>query len=349
MATLAADGRDPTTASATEKHHPTPNGSGTIGFLLPEAKTSQWLKETSYFERRLAQIDPKARVIVEDAKESEATQISEAYTAITSGAKVLIVVPVDPRRAAPIVTRARHAGVKVIAYDRIIEAAGLDLYDSFDQQAAGRDQAVWLANHVKRGGTIIFINGALADEEARLLYQGSMNVLEPKFKTCYFRDGGEYWTKDWSPAEARREINAALTKNHEHIQGILCASDPLASAVIDILKLVGLAGRVAVTGLGAQPQALQLMILGQLGMTIYKPPYVEANAAALAVTAFLHNQPLPRIFNRKVSTGHGTVRAALLPPVIVTRANIKQTVLADGIVTRKELCAHIPHKYCAHL
>ena len=114
------------------------------------------------------------------AKSSTATpaatpqkQQSQAEAALTQGAEVLVVDPMDSKSAAAIAEKAKAQNVPVVSYDRLIENGEVDAYVSFDNEKVGELQAETLAKKLKEDGSangpIIMINGDPADPNAALL------------------------------------------------------------------------------------------------------------------------------------------------------------------------------------
>jgi D-xylose transport system substrate-binding protein len=202
----------------------------------------------------------------------------------------------------------------------------------------GKLQGRWLANHVRRGGTIVVINGSLDDDNAHLFNRGYLSILNPAFARGTFHNGGQYWTLHWVPATAGTEMENALTKDHNNVQGVLSANDGMAAAIVAALKRVGLAG-IPVTGQDAQPDALGRILAGTQGMTVYKPLYEEANSAAVATNHILRNQPVSN-FNQYYRTHVKVVHAILFSPVLITKSNV-QRVVRDGFATWAQVCAGV--------
>lgn len=313
-------------------------GGGLVYMLLPEQFTGRWVKDFAYFKAKLHQLVPGATVKASNANASPALQSSQGDAAITAGAKVIVLAAVDQNAAAPIVTKAENRGIPVIAYDRAIQSPKLKYYDSFDGVAVGKAQGTWLASHVKKGGTIVIINGSQTDDNAHLFNKGYLSILNPKFKSGYFKRGAEFWTDQWVPARAGTEMDNALTSLHNKVDGVLSANDGMAAAIVSSLARVHLAG-IPVTGQDAQPDALGRIIKGTQGMSVYKPLFLQARAAAVATAALLQGQPVTN-FNQFYKTHVKTVHAVLFKPITITKANVKR-VVKDGFATWAQICAGV--------
>ncbi len=181
MGTLAACGSDDddsgsTTSSGGAAATGTTSGggarSGKIALLLPENKTARYeSQDRPLFEAKIRELCPDCEVIYSNAEQDASQQQQQAEAAITNGARVLVLDPVDGRAAAAIATRAKQSDIGVIAYDRSIENADIDYYISFDNARVGELQAQALVDKLRRdgrSGDIVMINGAPTDPNAAL-------------------------------------------------------------------------------------------------------------------------------------------------------------------------------------
>lgn len=308
-----------------------------IALLLPQTVGSPRYEtqDKPDFTADVKKLDPSATVIYNNAQDSASAQLQQAEAAITNGAKVLVVDPVDAIGAAAIVTAADRAGVKVIAYDRIISNAKVDYYVSFDNEKVGELQGEYIAQHTKKGGTVVMLDGAQTDNNAILFAKGAHKILDPLFKSGKLKLGYETYTPNWDPTNGLREMEQALTKLNNKVDAVLSANDTLAGAVVQALTEQKLAGKIPVTGQDATDAGLnRIYYKGTQSMTVYKAIPKEAQAAAeLAVDLVTGTKPAAGLVNGKTANGAGNIPSVLLNPVVVTKANVASTVIKDGFTT----------------
>lgn len=315
------------------------SGSQKVALLLPDTTSSARYESEDKpdFMADMKKLDPKATVNYQNAQADSTTQEKQAQAAITDGAKVLVVDPVDSTAAATIVTQAHRANVKVISYDRMINAP-VDYYVSFNNLKVGELQGKYIADHTKKGGTVVMINGAQTDPNALQFAKGAHNVLDPLFKNGTLKLGYESNTPKWDPANGLREMQQALTKLNNNVDGVLSANDGLAGAIIQALSAQKLAGKVPVTGQDATNAGLHDIMKGTQGMTVYKAVPKEADTAAQIATALLEGKtPSSSLVNSKTKVGSAEVPSVLLTPVVVTKSNINDTVIKDGYTTMAKI------------
>ncbi len=312
----------------------------TVGLLLPEYTVSRWRKvDEPSFLADMKALDPAAKVVTFNAGSSASTQQSQAESALTDGAKVLVVIPVDGVAAAQIVKIAGQSDVKVVSYDRLIQDSLPAYYVSFNNVRVGELQGKYIADHVAKGGTIVMINGSPTDPNAAMFKAGALSVLQPLFDNGTFTLGYSTMTPNWDPAHALSEMEEALTKLNDNVNGVLAANDGTAGGDIKALQAVGLAGKVPVTGQDATNAGLTRIIEGIQSMTVYKNVRLEAAAAAKLAYAIGTGSALPEgLVNGKTNNGKADIPSVLLTPLAVTKANIADTVIKDGYTTWANIC-----------
>jgi D-xylose transport system substrate-binding protein len=316
---------------------------GRVAVLLPDTKSSvRW--ETA--DRPLLEQAFKAAgvpVQIQNAQGDKSTQQQQAEQAITNGAKILLLTNLDSGSGAAIETQAAAKGVKVIDYDRLTLRGKADYYVSFDNVKVGQLQGQGLVDCLGSSGVskprIAELNGSPDDNNATLFAQGYNSVLDPLYRSGKAVKVADQSVPDWDNQQALTIFEQMLQKTGNKIDGVLSANDGLANSVVSALKSRKLK-QLPVTGQDATTQGLQNILTGDQCMTVYKAIKKEADAASqLAIALSKGQQPPAGLVNGRSNDGTREVPSALLTPVAVTKDNIKDTVLADGFVSRSDLCA----------
>jgi len=314
-----------------------PAGGVKIALLLPESKTARYeTQDKPLFEAKVKELDPTAEILYSNANQDATQQQAQADAALTNGAKVLVLDPVDSASAASIVKKANAAGVPVIAYDRLITGAPIDNYISFDNEQVGKLQGQALLTKLlaMSGGKkprVVMINGSPTDNNATLFKKGAHSVLDGKVDIV-----AEYDTPDWSPDKAQTEMDQAITKvGKDGFDGVLAANDGTGGGAIAAMKAAGIDPKTRpTTGQDAELAAIQRILLGEQYMTIYKAIKAEASTAAEMAVALAQGKPLPSTLTVvNVNNGVKDVPSVLLKPVTVLTDSIKATVVQDGFWT----------------
>lgn len=315
------------------------DGPITIGLLLPENQTARYEKfDKPLIEKKVSELtDGKGKVVYANAKQDASTQNQQADTMVTNKVDALIVDAVDSKAITGSITKAKEAGIPVIAFDRLAEGP-IDGYVSFDNEEVGRVQGQALLDELgpkAKDGDIVMMNGAITDPNAKLFKSGAKSVLDGKVTV-----GKEYDTKEWKPENANANMEGAISAlGKDKIVGVYSANDGMAGGIITALKAAGIDPLPPVTGQDAELAGVQRIVAGEQFMSVYKPYPQEASIAAEMAVAVAKGESLDAIAKEKVdsATTKG-VPSVLVPVVSLTKDNIKDTVLKDGIYTVDEIC-----------
>jgi D-xylose transport system substrate-binding protein len=322
-------------------------GHGGITVILPDTVTSTRYVEFDkpYLQQAFTAAGlSSSDVTVENALGSDATQLSMAQSAITKGASVLVVDPLDSGVGAHIESYAKSHGVGVIDYDRLTLGGARSYYVSFDNVKVGQVMGQGLVSCVTAWGVknpnVIVMKGASTDNNATLFAQGYDGVLAPYFASHGWKDVSNP-AGTWDPPTALSEFQQQYTA-HKNINAALIPNDENGAPIIHYLQGQGVKAKTfPTTGQDATLTGLQNILSGYQCGTVYKPIYLEAQAAAaLAVYVRANQTPPAALVNGSVtdSTSHTSVPSVLLSPEWVTASNMNSTVIADKFVPASQLC-----------
>jgi D-xylose transport system substrate-binding protein len=303
-----------------------------IGFSIEDMKGERWQTDLNSFEVRAKQLG--AEVISRDAGGDADRQFQQVQDMIKAGIKVLVLMPRDTTKASRMVDAAKSANVKVISYDRLVQNSDIDLYVSFDRLEIGRMQAEYLAKQAPRGNYVL-IAGSPRDEGAKTLHDAQMSVLQPYINRGDIKVIADAYTKDWLPSEAYLFMLRAIDSAQGQIAAVLASNDGLAGGAIQALREHNLAGKVVVSGQDADLAAVICIAQGVQSMTVYKPIVNEAAIAAEEAVRLTKGEKTHA--DGTTSNGKMKVPTIMLKPVVVTKDNIKTTVVKDGFQTLKSI------------
>jgi D-xylose transport system substrate-binding protein len=322
-------------------------GKGNVAAILPDTVSSARYTEfdAPYLSEALAAagLSPSQFSVV-NAQGSDATELADAQAAITKGATVLIMDPLDSGVGTSIESYASSHGVKVIDYDRLTLGGSRAYYDSFNNVEVGTligngFVACATAWHVAKPD-IIVMRGAPTDNNATLFADGYDAVLQPHFADGSYVDAANP-AGTWDPPTAESEFQQAFTA-HKGVNAVLTPNDENAAPIVHYLQTQGVKpDTFPVTGQDATLVGLQNILSGYQCGTVYKPIYLEAQAAvALAMYLRAGDTPPASLVNgqTKDSVENKEVPSVLLTPEWVTTANMNSTVIADQFVPAQQLC-----------
>ena len=316
-----------------------------IALLLPESKTTRYEAfDRPLFEDKVAELCDDCEVVYYNADQDEAKQTQQVDTAISEGAKVVVLDPVNGAGAGGMVQSAQDSGATVIAYDRFIAEA--DYYLSFDNETVGKMQAEALVEAMGDKGSILMLNGAPSDPNAAQFKAGAHSVLDSSGVKIL----EEYDNPDWSPENAQTWTTDQLSKyDPSDIQGVYAANDGQAGGVVAALTGAGVAADALppITGQDAEVAAIQRILAGEQAMTIYKPIPIEAETAAELAVALANGEDVPTTSESGVDQSeHEGVTSYIFDPIVVQQDNVADTVIADGFYSADDICTGEYAKAC---
>ncbi len=303
-----------------------------IGLSLDTLKEARWQKDRDIFVENAEKLG--AKVLVQSANSDDTTQIKDIKSLITNGVGCIVIVPHDGAAMAEAVRLAKKAGIPVISYDRLITGADIDYYLSFDNIKVGEEQAKYLVKAIGGKGKIVRIYGAPTDNNAKMFKQGQDNILQPLIDKGDIKVVHEDWATDWNPSNAKKIMNAALTKSKD-FAGVLASNDGTAGGAIQALKEAGLDGKVIVTGQDADEVACQRIVNGTQAMTVYKPITKLARKAAILAVKLAKGKPFSS--TGSIDNGFKKVPTIYLPVITVTKENMDKTVIKDGFHSKEAI------------
>lgn len=317
-----------------------------VAFLMPDEGSTRYEQhDRPGFVAQMKKLCPDCSVLYNNANADASKQQQQFNTALTQGAKVIVLDAVDTAAAASLVQGAHARGVKVIAYDRPIPSTPADFYVSYDNEKIGQLISKSLLAHLKKAGAstssggILEVNGSPTDAAAGLIKKGIHEGL---------KDGGyntlaEYDTPDWTPTKAQDWVSGQVSRFGTKIHGVVAANDGTGGGAIAAFKAAGTNPVPPVTGNDATDAGLQLIISGDQYNTISKPSEVPAAAAADAAVALLKGEA------PKANTQLFNTPSKLFTPAVITKDNIKAEIFDKNIAKASAICTGTYASACSKL
>jgi D-xylose transport system substrate-binding protein len=324
----------------------------TVGLLLPDKDTKRFEKfDYPLIKRRIASLtENKGKVVYANAEASAAKQSKELGEMIDKKVDILLVDAVDAKAIEPDVKKAKDAGIPVIAYDRLAQGP-IDAYVSHDNELVGEVQGRALVEALgSKAATskIVMINGSPADPNTARFKKGALGELEGRVVIAK-----QYDTKEWLPSVAKANMQKAIRSvGLGNIAAVYSANDGMAGAVIDAMKEAGATEIPPVTGQDANLDAVQRVVSGEQYMTVYKSFLLEATNAAEMAVAKVQGRSIAFDALTQDSVDSPTekkIPSMLVPVVALTKDNIKETVIRDGVYTVKDICTPKYAADCAEI
>lgn len=331
------------------------SGSGVqVGIILPTKDEPRWLQDQKQFETILGDAGFTNQVLFSQG--SPATEKTNVETLISKGIKVLIICAQDGAAASAAVEEAKEAGVKVIAYDRLITGTdAVDYYVTFDSFAVGAAQGQYLIDNAPDGSGIplYLYAGAATDNNAFIFFEGAWSVLQPKIADGTFviansseaeklKDKNDLdrdeigkiigqITTDWDFNVAKSKAEANLTKAGKDMKGnvlVLAPNDGTARSIADVFATDKDVTSYVITGQDSEKASVQYIIDGKQSMTVFKDTRtLAADSVAMAVSILEDKEP---VTDTTYDNGKKEVKAKQTSIVVVTSSNVKQALIDSG-------------------
>lgn len=307
-----------------------------IGFSMDTLVHERWLRDRDIFVAKAQELG--AEVILQIAYSDGAEQEKQVQYLLDQGIDVLVLVPHDAVTAASMVKKAKDRGVKVISYDRLVKNADVDLYLSFDNIKVGELMGQAALSQAAQGNYLI-LNGSESDNNSSMFREGYMNILEKGISDGAINLVGETWVKDWLYENALDYMEETLDSDTK-IDAIIAGNDTLAGAAIHVLTEKRMAGSVTVVGHDADLDGCQRVVEGTQYATIYKPIDIEATKGAEFAVMMAKGRSVQA--NSTISDGRYEVPYYKIEPILVTKANMMDTIIKDQFHSKEEVYVNIP-------
>jgi D-xylose transport system substrate-binding protein len=342
-------------------------GTGLVGVILPDTTSSA--RYTSYDLPYLTKAFEKAGYAATDFKIQNAagtttTELAIAQAYIQAGAKVLLVDPIDSTTGKQIQAAAAQAGIPMISYDRATFQGTNTYYVSFDNVQVGKLIGKGFMDCVTAWGVtspkVFTVDGGQDTDPNAIDFAKGYNsviwgqsvkqVAAGATNSAGMTLVGEQLSPGWDNAKGGTIFQQAYTA-HPEINATVEANDGLAGAVISKLKVAGVsAKKVPTVGQDATLEGMEFVLQGWQCGSVYKPIYLEAQAAVALATFLRAGQTPPSGLVNGTTTdpadASATQPAVLLTPYWTDITNMQATVITDKFVDVTKLCAAVGADVC---
>lgn len=305
-----------------------------IGMSFDSFVIERWQRDRDIFVQAAKELG--AEVNVQNANGDVEQQRKQIEYLINKGADVLVIVCIDSDTLTDVVASAKNAGIEVIAYDRLINNADIDLYISFDNEMVGQLMAQSLIDQGLSGGKVIMIGGSPADNNVSMVEDAFEKIMNEHHVKILDRTHCDGW---------RAELAADyIYENRDLVaecDAIMCGNDNVASQVASSLAVQRLAGKIMVTGQDADLEACQRIVEGTQIMTVYKPVDNLARRAAECAVALAQDEEITGNDIGEIDNGGKMVPFVRLEPVKVTIDNMDEVIIDSGFHSKEEVYLNV--------
>lgn len=316
-----------------------------IGMCFDSFVIERWQRDRDVFVSTAKELG--AEVNVQNANGDVEEQIRQIEYFIEKKMDVIVIVCIDSDSLKDVVKKAQDEGIKIIAYDRLIRDADVDLYISFDNEQVGTMMGEALVREGLSGGKVLMIGGPLADNNVPLVESGFRKVM----KKYNIEVIDSIHVDGWKP-----EFGASYVYEHPYMvdqaDAIMCGNDSVATQVVHALSEKRLAGKTIVVGQDADLEACQRIVEGTQVMTVYKPVEKLAQTAAEYAIALAEGKEIiPETAGEAeggsqpvVMLDDGTYQVPYvgLEPIAVDKVNINEVIIGSGFHLKEDVYLNVP-------
>ena len=332
-----------------EEAAPAAEAGGKVGVAMPTKDLQRWNQDGENMKKELEAAGYE--VDLQYANNDIGTQVSQIETLISNGAKVLVIASIDGDSLGDPLSKAKEAGVPVIAYDRLImNSDAVNYYATFDNYMVGTKQGEFLEEKLGLATAEGPINmeiftGDPGDNNAKFFYGGAMDVIKPYIESGVVVvpsgaiDFDAVATAEWKTENAQTRMDAILASNYaggEKLDAVLCSNDSTALGVTN--ALAAYTGEwPLITGQDCDVASVKNIIAGKQAMSIFKDTRTLAQQTVKMVDALMQGQPAEVNDQESYDNGTGIIPTYLCEPVFADIDNYKELLIDSGYYTEDQL------------
>ncbi len=328
-------------------------GKTKVGLSFSDFATERWKNEEQLMRKMLE--EKGYEVLTQEANHDVKLQNDQIDNMVSQGAKAIIVIAEDGDAAATAVDKAADAGVKVIAYDRLIKSAKIAGYISFNNVEVGRQQgdgvmkALFASYDASKGpAKVVKLGGSPTDNNAILFRKGQDEVVDKFVADGKVEIVADQWVDNWDAANALKLMENILTAQQNQVDAVVASNDGTGLGALQALKAQGLAGKVPISGQDATADGCNSIVKGELTVTILKdirnltPLAVDMTDKLLKGQQItdLKQYTMAELTNDPSKTGN--VMALFLPVQQVDKSNVYDLCVKNGFQKYDDVYRDIP-------
>lgn len=306
----------------------------TVGYLNPSADRYRFVTEGNYMKERLQELG--INTIIADAKDDEAVQLEQGYEMLDKGVDLLVIAAVNGNTIAPLVREANNRGVKVVAYNRLINNADYDIFVTGNNEDNANLFCQAALSRKPNGNYVIFA-GDRFDQNGFELKEHIDRILKPHVEAGRINILYETYIEGWNRQRAAFEMDQVVQSYGTNIDAVIACNDPMGIGALEVLKKYNAHNGVVITGQDATISFVQGIYDGELTMTIYHPHKTLGYQTAELVSEILKGKNAKEVANAETFNGLVSIPTFKIKSVAVTHENLDEILIKSGQYTLEEV------------
>jgi ABC-type sugar transport system substrate-binding protein len=258
------------------------------------------------------------RLVVVYADDDAANQQRNVETAVSEGAKAIILNPVDKVQSAAAVDYAHSKGIPVITLSQTSDSKNVTAFVGSDDLEAGRLQMERLFKVGPQNPRVAYINAVLGHSAQVLREQAYKEELakNPSAKLVIQN------TADWSGDKALQLVENWIQTYPNGIDMIAAQADCILVGAVTAVENANLAGKILLSGIDCDMPILEKIKAGVVDNSIWQDGIIQGETALTVA----------------IDAANGkAVKDVLVPFVTVTKDNVDEFITKAN--ARNELSA----------
>ena len=307
-----------------------------IGMTFDSFVIERWQRDRDVFVSMAKELG--AEVNIQNANGDISEQKKQIEYFIKKEMDVIVIVCIDSMAVKTNIQKAKDAGIKVIAYDRLISDSNVDFYISFDNEKVGEMMGQALVDNGLEDGKVIMVCGPHSDNNVPMVGKGFKDVMKEhgnEIIDTFYADG---WKAELASDYMDNNMSSVI-----ECDAIMCGNDDLASRVVTALSEKRLAGKKLVVGQDADLEACQRIVEGTQLMTVYKPIEKLAQAAAEIAVKMAKGEEISAAGGKVSTISDGTfdIPCLKIEPVSVTAENMDEVIIKSGFHLKEDVYLNV--------
>ncbi len=306
----------------------------TVGYLNPSSERYRFVSEGNYMAEKLREFGHEVVIMV--AEDDDVVQLAQGYELLDMGVDALVIAAINGNTIAPLVRDAQKRGVKVIAYNRLINNADFDLFVTGDN----RDNARLFCETAlqrKPSGNYVVLAGDRFDRNGFELKHYIDSLLQPHIASGMVNLLYETHIEGWDRDRAQFEMQQVVDAFGVVIDVVIACNDGMGLGALEVLKKYDAHRGVIITGQDGSQEAVRSIHRGEMYMTIFHPHRELGHRTGELVDALLRGERSNNLATTSTFNGSSNIKTVNIPSVMVTKDNIEEVLIQSGEYTWEDI------------
>ncbi len=259
-----------------------------VVLILKNLVNPVWLDMKRGGEAAAEKYGVKLTVLAPLKADNNEEQIRAIEDSIAKKVDAIVLVPSDSKGIIPGIEKANEAGIPVINVNTKAHGGKTETFIAVENYDAAKKVAEAMAQKLNGQGKVIILEGVPGAQSAMDLQAGTLDGLKayPGIEVVASQ------TAKFQRAEAMK-VMEDLLQRYPHIDAVLAANDEMALGAIEAIDAAGKTGKILVSGLDANKDAVSAIAEGKMTISCDKRSYEQGYVGVESAVKLLKGEKLP--------------------------------------------------------